>query len=211
MRQESVTALGLGRLYPIVDVHHDGAPQALALAGAVLRAGAPWLQLRCKSIGGAPHLRLAHRLVELAARHGARLIVNDRLDVALLSGAAGVHLGQDDLPLAAARAQAPPELAVGISTHSVDEAIAAERGGASYVGFGPMFATASKRDAQSPRSMAELRALRAAIRLPIVAIGGITEETAPAVLAAGADAVAMIGALAANPDPEVLTRRLLAL
>ena len=200
------------RLYPIVDIGPDESPdRGIAIAGAVLEAGASWLQLRCKARPAESHLRIARTLVAMARRSGAGVIVNDRLDVALLSGAQGVHLGQEDLPLADARRMAPTHLIVGISTHSAAEASAAAAAGADYVGFGPMFPTASKADALSPRLLAELSTARAAIGIPIVAIGGISEATAPRVLAAGADSVAMIGALRAADDPRGLASRLLAL
>jgi thiamine-phosphate pyrophosphorylase len=198
----------LARLYPIIDVRPGREPRALELCDAMLRAGAPWLQLRCKQTGGSLQLRLAQDFVARAARRGARVIVNDRVDVALCSGAAGVHLGQDDLPLAAARRLAP-NLVIGISTHSLAQARAAADAGADYIGFGPMFSTTSKADALSPRPEGELRAVRNAVRIPIVAIGGIGEETAASILQAGADAVAMISALATSENPEALARRLL--
>jgi thiamine-phosphate diphosphorylase len=207
-KEKSALIPELGRLYPILDARAGLESRALELCDAVLRAGAPWLQLRCKQAGGALQLRLAQDVVARAARHGARVIVNDRVDVALCSGAAGAHLGQDDLPLAAARRLAP-NLVLGISTHSVAQARAAAAAGADYIGFGPMFATTSKADALSPRAEGELRAVRDAVRIPIVAIGGIAEETATSILDAGADAVAMIGALATSDDPEALARRLL--
>ncbi len=196
-------------LYPIIDVR--GAEGALPpLARTLLAAGVPWLQLRAKGMPAGPLHALARELVRLAAEHGVKLIVNDRLDVALASGAAGVHLGQDDLPLVAARRVAGDALVIGVSTHDEAEARAAERDGADYVGFGPMFETTSKPDALTPRTLDALRAVRAAIRIPIVAIGGITPERAPAVLDAGADAVAMIRALEEAPDPAALARQLLA-
>lgn len=185
------------------------AQAALALGDELLAAGVPWLQLRCRRIATRDHLDVACDLVARAAPSGARVIVNDRLDVALVAGAAGVHLGQGDLPLAAARRAGGDRLVVGISTHSLAEAECAQAGGADYVGFGPMYPTASKEDALTPRSLDELRRLRATLTIPIVAIGGITEATAADVLAAGADAVAMIGALASASDPRALVSRLL--
>lgn len=195
--------------YPIVDC--ADASTRRALVDALLEAGVPWLQLRCKGTPASSFLAAARALVAAAGAHGARVIVNDRLDVALASGADGVHLGQDDLPLADARRIAGERLVIGVSTHDVAEARAAEDGGADYVGFGPMFPTTSKADAHPQRTLDELARVRAAITIPIVAIGGITEETAPSVLAAGADAVAMIGALSSAPDPRTLAERLLAL
>lgn len=197
-------------LYPILDTTGD-LTALRVLLDALLQARPPWLQLRWKSAPGGPLLALACEVVQRAAETGCRLIVNDRLDVALASGAAGVHLGQDDLPLAAARRVAGDRLVIGVSTHDVAEARAAEDGGADYVGFGPMFATTSKADALTPRTLDGLRAVRAAIRIPIVAIGGIGPASAPPILDAGADAVAMISALAASPDPTDLCARILAL
>lgn len=195
--------------YPIIDTAELTASEPLA--DAILEAGVPWLQLRCKGTPASSFLRTALALVARARRTGARVIVNDRVDVALASGAAGVHLGQDDLPLAAARRIAGDRLVIGVSTHDVAEARAAEDGGADYVGFGPMFATSSKSDAHPQRTLEELARVRAAIDIPIVAIGGITEASAAPVLAAGADTVAMIGTLASAPDPRALAARLLAL
>lgn len=197
-------------LYPIIDTDGPLASCARIVHG-VLEAGVPWLQLRCKGTPASSFLEAASELVRLASTAGVRVIVNDRLDVAMASGAHGVHLGQDDLPLADARRIAGDHLVIGISTHDVAEARAAEDGGADYVGFGPMFATGSKADALTPRTVAGLREVRAAIRIPIVAIGGITADTAQDVLDAGADAVAMIGALASADDPRALAVRLLAL
>ncbi|MBY0276199.1 thiamine phosphate synthase [Candidatus Binatia bacterium] len=181
------------------------------LLDALVQARPPWLQLRWKNAAGGPLLELACEVVQRAAAAGCRVIVNDRLDVALASGAAGVHLGQDDLPLDAARRVAGDRLVIGVSTHDVAEARAAEDGGADYVGFGPMFPTTSKADALTPRTLDGLRAVRAAIRIPIVAIGGIGPASAHAILDAGADAVAMISALATSPDPTELCARILAL
>jgi len=207
-----LTRSSFGRLYPIVDVPvASELSRALALVDALVELRLPWLQLRCKAAPGAAHVAAARAVVTRARRGCTRIVVNDRLDVAAIAGADGVHLGQNDLPLAAARGAARRPIVLGVSTHSVEEARAAAAAGADYIGYGPMFATASKRDALATRSMAELRAVRAAVSLPIVAIGGITEATAGEVLAAGADAVAMIGALAAAPDPGALVKRLLAL
>ena len=127
-------------------------------------------------------------------------MINDRVDVALACGADGVHLGQSDLPLAAARRLLGARRWIGVSTHDVEQARVAAAGGADYVGFGPIFATSTKRTGYSPRGLEGLRQVRAAVTLPIVAIGGIDFDNAAEVIAVGADAVAMISALAASPD-----------
>jgi thiamine-phosphate pyrophosphorylase len=199
-------------LYPIVSLEDASQGLPMPLSEAILEAGIPWLQLRCKAHGAGDQLLLARELVARAARRGTRVIVNDRLDVALASNAAGVHLGQTDLPLVLARRLVGSRrMVIGVSTHSADEARRAEQEGADYIGFGPIFATETKPDALRPRTLEALRMSRAAVHLPIVAIGGITEANAAAVLEAGADSVAMIRELRATPAPEALLRRILAL
>ena len=151
-------------------------------------------------------LRAAERVAALARAAGALFLVNDRPDVARAVDADGVHLGQDDLPVGAARRVLGPDRLVGVSTHDLGEARAAVEAGADYIGVGPIYATASKAKALPARGAGLVAAVRGEVRCPIVAIGGITAETAPAVLAAGADAVAMIGALVRAPDPEAAVR-----
>jgi thiamine-phosphate pyrophosphorylase len=136
-------------------------------------------------------------------------IVNDRLDVALAAGADGVHLGQDDLPLAAARRVAPAGFVIGVSTHNLAQARAAVAGGADYLGFGPCFATATK---ENPDPVVGLDALAEVCRLPapVVAIGGITLDTVGAVARAGAAAAAIIGAVNAADDVTAAARTAIA-
>ena len=208
--------LRLPALYPILDFATEPARAEMAAAGTLARdlcaAGATTMQLRCKVAGGRAMLHLARDLVSMLEPLGGQLIVNDRLDLALLAGAAGVHLGQDDLPLRSARAIAPPGFLIGLSTHDPDEAARAEAEGADYIGFGPMAATGSKSNAlAAPRSLAQLAATRTRVKIPIVAIGGIDLPRVPEILDAGADAVAMIGALARADDPPALVRAVLAL
>ena len=196
-------------LYPIADA--TPGRDVLAVAEAVLAAGARWLQLRAKDARTGELVALARAVKARADAVGARLIINDRADVAELVGAAGVHLGQDDLPPAAARAILGPGRIVGLSTHSIDQVDAAVRAGdIDYVAFGPIFVTASKRNPDPTQGLAGLAAARARCPLPLVAIGGIDQTNVASVLAAGADAVAIIGAIAGAPDPEQATRDLLA-
>lgn len=197
-------------LYLVTDPRQVAARGLAATVEQAVRGGATLVQLRDPDAHGRELVAQARALKALLEPLGIALIVNDRVDVAHAAGADGVHLGQDDLPLADARRLAGDRLVIGISTHDVAEARAAQDGGADYVGFGPMFPTATKADAYPQRTFDELARVRAAITIPIVAIGGISEATAPSVLAAGADAVAMIGALAASDDPRTLVRRLLA-
>lgn len=180
----------------------DRADEALA---RTLAAGACALQVRVKprDRGVDPTelievARLARRICDAA---GIPLIVNDRVDVALVVGADGVHLGQRDLPLGDARRIAGARLWIGVSTHDVEQVRAACAAGADYLGFGPVFPTATKRDPDPVQGVAGLRAaVAAAGPTPIVAIGGITPARAREVYAAGAAAVCAIGAVNDAPD-----------
>ncbi len=195
-------------LYAIVDPLDTGRPPQ-ALAAALLAGGARLLQLRLKSAPARVLLAEARAMRALTRQYGARLIVNDRPDVAAAAAADGVHLGQDDLPLAAARAILPPGTIVGISTHDLEQARLAAQAGADYIAIGPVFSTTTKPDALTPRGLALVGAVRAAVPCPVVAIGGISLERAATVRAAGADAVAMIGALVRAPDPSAAVRAVL--
>jgi len=197
------------RLYLIVDPLDTGR-EPVALARAMLAGGARLLQLRLKTSASGALLAAATTIRELAAAAGATFIVNDRADVAAAAGADGVHLGQDDLPVAAARSILGPRALIGFSTHSESQVVAAGAGGADYLAFGPIYATTSKQAADPVLGCERLAAARRLTSGPLVAIGGITAATAPAVLAAGADAVAVIAAVVRAPDVERATGELLA-
>ena len=201
--------LRLPRLYAIVDPLDTG-HDPVALAAALLAGGARCLQLRWKPAAPRDVLDAARAIRPLAHDAGALFLVNDRPDLAVLAGADGVHLGQDDLPVAAARRVLGPGCIVGISTHDVAQARRAADAGADYVAVGPVYATTSKVNALTPRGPDLVRAARAVVPCPLVAIGGIDVTTAQDVIAAGADAVAMIGALVRAPDPAAAVRGVLA-
>ena len=157
-----------------------------------MRGGAEWLQLRAKSESGAALLELADAVV--AAASGARVIVNDRADIAAMSGAAGVHVGQDDLPVDDARKIVGADAIVGVSTHDPAQVRPALGTSATYVAVGPIFRTGTKDTGYAPRGY-ELIREAAGRGKPIVAIGGITLETAREVISAGAASVAVISDL----------------
>lgn len=204
-----MTALRLPRLYAIVEPLDTGR-SPLELAEAYVVGGARLLQLRWK--GASPHdlYVAALALRDLTRAAGAQLVVNDRPDVAAAADADGVHLGQTDVPVAVARRALGPERWIGVSTHDLEEARRAVADGADYLGVGPVYATTSKAGALPVRGLDLVRAVRAMTDRPLVAIGGITPDTAAGVLAAGADAVAMIGALARAADPAAIVREALA-
>ncbi len=187
-----------------------GGHEPVMLAETMLEAGARIMQLRLKDAPGRDFLAAARAIAEMCRKRGATLIVNDRVDIAILTGAHGVHLGQTDLPLDAARRIIGHDRMIGISTHNLEQARAAEDGGADYIGFGPMYPGGLRNNA-SGKGLDELRVIRAAIKIPIVAIGGITEARVAETLAAGADAVAIITDVVNAPDLGAKVRSILAL
>jgi thiamine-phosphate pyrophosphorylase len=193
-------------LYGMIDLPlSGGAPPAGRLARQLLDGGAQILQLRMKGATAAAMLAVVDELRPLCARREATLIINDRLDVALSGGAHGVHLGQDDIPLADARKLAPAPFLIGISTHNQEQAEAALAGGADYIGFGPCFATTTKENPDPVVGLDRLKRV-CGLSIPVVAIGGITLERVPDIVHAGAAAAAIIAAVNHAPDPTAAAR-----
>lgn len=187
-------------LYAIADTLGRAELSYLTLAEQLCAGGARLIQLRLKDLPSRDFLTLAQQVRAVCHHYGCVLIINDRADIALAVDAEGVHVGQEDLPLAAARKVLGSRKIVGVSTHNPAQAQAADRDGADYIGFGPVFGTTTKATGYSARGLEQLREIRSLVRLPIVAIGGITTDRAPATLAAGADAVAMISDLVLAAD-----------
>ena len=176
--------------------------QPLDLLRAYLDAGATFVQLRAKSLESGAFLELCDAAVSAGLPFGATVIVNDRVDLARLSGAAGAHVGQDDLPPAAARDLLGPAAIIGYSTHSLEQIDAAVCEPVSYIAVGPVFGTRSKDTGYDAVGLDMVRqAARRAGQVPVVAIGGITLDTAASVLDAGAASVAVISDLLATGDP----------
>ena len=175
------------------------------LALACLAGGARLLQVRGKSLSSSELLQVASDVVEMGQRYGAAVIVNDRADIARLSNAAGVHVGQDDLTADDARRIVGPGATVGVSTHTRDQVARAAVSTADYVAVGPVFGTGTKDTGYAAVGL-ELVAAAAVSGRPVVAIGGITLERAESVLAAGATSVAVISDLVSHGDPEARVR-----
>jgi thiamine-phosphate diphosphorylase len=194
-------------LYVIIDPEASRGRDALEVARLALEGGASMLQWRDKRRDKGEQLPDVRAVRELCSRHGALLIVNDHADLAVAAGADGVHLGQKDLPPEAVRGMLPAGSVIGVSTNNVDEARRAQEHGASYVAVGSVFPTASK-EVTRPASPERLAEVKAAVRLPVVAIGGIHEGNIDRVLEAGADAVAVISAVCGADDPREAARRL---
>ncbi len=200
------------RLYPIIDTLGDPQRSHVQLAEQMLQGGVRFVQLRVKDQPTGRVVDMARAVKALTDRCQARLIINDRADIAKLIDAAGVHLGQDDLPAGAAREILGPQKIIGFSTHNAAQADAAARAGfADYIGFGPIYRTTSKERPDPAQGLDGLRLVRSRVRLPVVAIGGITANTMAEVLAAGADAVAMIGDIVRADDIRAKVRDLLRL
>lgn len=185
------------------------APRArlLATVAAAARGGVDAVQIRDRSLPASDLLALAIDAAERTRDTRARILVNDRVDVAVASGADGVHLPQRGLSPTKARAMLLPGQLLGVSVHSLAEALAAQAEGADYVIFGHIFATASHAD-EAPRGVAQLRAVVEALRVPVIAIGGIDARRVAEVMGTGCAGVAVIGAIAGRDDPESATREL---
>jgi len=185
------TRATLPALYTILDPEQIGTSSPDAVLHQLLLGGAKIIQLRAKSMSSQNFIQLAKKSRDLTLSFDCKLIVNDRIDVALGSAADGVHLGQEDLPLEIGR-KLLGEKIVGVSTHSLEQAKEAEANGADYIGFGPIFSTATKNTGYTARGLEMLARIRAAVALPIVAIGGITEANIQQVWGAGAESAAII-------------------
>jgi thiamine-phosphate pyrophosphorylase len=194
------------RLYVLVTESVCKLPWLQAAEQSIL-GGADCLQLREKNLDGGEFLKRARLLVDLCRRHGVLCIINDRPDIALLSDADGVHVGQDDLPVLEVRKILGREKLIGVSTHCMDHATAAKRDGADYLGVGPFFKSGTKpRDFVAGPEYAKEVVQR--IDLPSVAIAGITEENVREVLATGIRAIAVTAAVMGQDDPRAATGRL---
>lgn len=193
-------------LYAIIDASPaDSIPSTLSFAEKLVGGGVRLIQLRSKHASSRQFYDMSRGLVTALA--GSRtlsdlkIIVNDRPDIAAMAGAAGVHVGQDDLPVDAARKICPSPLWVGVSTHNLDQLRVANGTSADYIALGPIFETSTKEDPDPVVGLDFLRAARKLTRKPLVAIGGITVQSAADVFRAGADSVAVISDLRAAADP----------
>lgn len=174
-----------------------------------LAAGVTLVQYRAKAADGGVLYTEACKLKELCDKYSVPLIINDRLDIALAVGAAGVHLGQDDLPCAVARRLLGEDFIIGVSAHNPAEAVQAVSEGADYLGCGAVFGTATKHDV-AKLGLENLRAIRKAVAVPMVGIGGITADNYAEVLATGADGAAIVSGILAQDDISAVVKKLVA-
>lgn len=196
------------RLYAITD--RRALPAGVTLAQAVeaaLDGGVTCLQLREKTASAGEILALARTLLPLCRARRVPLLINDRVDIALAAGADGVHLGQDDLPLPEARALLGPDRILGATAHTVEEALRAQAEGADYLGVGAMFPTGTKTDTV-PTSADTLKAICAAVSIPVVAIGGVNAENLPTLAGTGIAGAAVVSAIFSQSDLTAAARTL---
>jgi thiamine-phosphate pyrophosphorylase len=188
-------------LYLVTDRTLSQGRTTCEIVKAAIAGGVTCVQLREKDCPTREFIAEARLLKDMLCGTSIPLIINDRLDVALAVSAEGLHLGQQDMAIADARRIAGAGLIIGISAESLDDARRAEAEGADYIGISPVFATATKKDAAKPLGLEGVRRIRRAVSLPLVGIGGITVGNAAAVMAAGADGVAVVSAIVAAPCP----------
>jgi len=199
--QKRITSRIDWRLCFIADSEAAAGRDILCLIGEAVKGGATLIQLRGKIWNTREFLDISFKVREMLEAKNVPLIINDRVDIALACGAAGVHLGQEDLPLPYARKILGRNRLIGISVNTPEEAIAAEKKGADYVGAGPVFHTSSKADLQPLLGLEGLKKIRAKVKIPILAIGGIKAGNAAKVISAGADGVAVISAIGVSKNP----------
>ena len=199
-------------VYLVTDESLSASHSTVEIVERAIKGGVDVVQLREKGTSARRRYELGRKVRELTRAADVPLVVNDRIDLAAAIDADGVHLGDDDRPVAVARERLGPEAIVGRSVSTPEAAREAERSGADYLGVGAVYGTSSKETTpeQSNVGLDRVRAIRAATDLPFVGIGGVTPENAADVVAAGADGVAVISAITAAEDPEAATRRLAA-
>jgi len=195
-------------LYVIIDPQVTGGRYPFAIAQAAIQGGARMLQLRDKLRDKGETLPLAHDLQKLCAEAGASLILNDHADVAAIVGAAGLHVGQTDLPVEQARQVLASHQVVGRSNHEIEELVESERMGADHVAFGSIYHTDTKGVGRPPQGIKRLLLARDAAQTPLVAIGGITSENAAPVIEAGVDAICVTAAVGSAAEPEAAAAKL---
>ncbi|AMV73170.1 bifunctional hydroxymethylpyrimidine kinase/phosphomethylpyrimidine kinase [Desulfuromonas carbonis] len=193
----------IGGLYLVTDENHDG--RLLERVFAALKGGTAMVQYRCKA--GNADLEAARAIAAACRDFKVPFLVNDSVELALACDADGVHLGQGDQPAVEARRLLGPGKLLGVSAHTVEQALKAEMQGADYLGVGTIFPTQSKDDAH-PAGLAVLKKIRMAVKIPLIAIGGIAASNCAEVIAAGADGVAVISAVMGDPRPGLAAREI---
>ncbi len=197
-------------LYVVTDPDLSLGRSPVEVAALAYEGGADVVQLRDKHADGGRLLEWAKEIRKIADTNGKMFIVNDRLDIAMLSKADGVHLGQSDIPVSDARELVSPDFLIGVSVKSVEEALEAERNGADYLGL-TVFETRTKADADPAGGLGLLNEIHLSVNIPVVAIGGMSRDNAASVVRAGADGVAFISAVVSKKDIALASKELKAI
>lgn len=195
-------------LYAITDRGLLNGRSEVDAARLCYEGGADVVQLRAKNVDGGELLAIAKEIQQIAEKHCKFFIVNDRVDVAILAGADGLHIGQSDIPVSEARRLCGDDMIIGVSVSTVDEALKAVQDGADYLGIGPVFGTKTKADAGDALGLDAIYDIRKAVDVPIVGIGGINKGNLLDVIHAGADGVAVVSAIMAQKDIRAATHEL---
>ena len=208
LRQDKIQMLT--GLYIVIDTEALKGRDPIKAAQQVIRGGAKTIQFRDKISSNKELLPVAQKLKDLCSQNNVLFIINDHLDLALATDADGLHVGQDDLPVSIARRELPIDKLIGCSAASYDQAIIAVADGADYLGVGSIFPTSSKGDVDIC-GLTVLKQITQMVKIPVVAIGGINKNNIAEVVAAGADAIAVISAVLQAANPEIATRELVGL
>ncbi|MGI6093218.1 MAG: thiamine phosphate synthase [Negativicutes bacterium] len=195
------------RLYLVTDRELVGNKDFYESVEQAISGGVTLLQLREKSASSRDFYFVAKKIKEIAVRFNIPLIINDRLDIALAVDADGLHVGQSDLPVEVVRKLLGPDKVIGVSATNITEALAAEEGGADYLGVGAMFPTGTKSDASSV-SLTEIEEIKQTVKIPVVAIGGINEGNAASVMRTGIDGISVVSAILAKDNPMLAAKKL---
>ncbi len=195
-------------LYLVTDRNILGQRDFYQAVEAALSGGVTLVQLREKETPGCDFYQTAAALKKLTARYNVPLLINDRLDIALAVDADGVHIGQQDLPLPVARKLLGPQKIIGYSVSNLAEALYGEKHGADYLGAGPVYTTTTKEVSIQPLGVEGLRAIKQAVSVPVVGIGGINQENVCEVKKSGADGIAVVSAILGSSDPKKASREL---
>lgn len=187
-------------LYLVTDRDLLGNKDLAVTVEEAIKGGVTLVQIREKNVSTLEFFQLALEIKEITKKHGVPFIVNDRIDIALAVDADGVHIGQEDMPLTVARKMVGPAKIIGVSVSTLEQALAAQREGADYLGIGAVFPTTTKGDANSV-SLKDLQEIKAGITIPIVAIGGINKNNIHNVMETRVDGAAVVSAIIACSDP----------
>ena len=199
----------IGVLHVITDTTLQSKFTHPQLAELAIQGGADTIQFRHKNGTTRELIQIAQQMQTVCASHNVPLIVNDRADIALAVGASGTHFGQDDMPVAIGRKILSTETIIGASARTEEKILEAITEGADYIGFGPIYQTSSKPDAETPKGLERLQRMCEIAKCPVIAIGGITLQTAAEVIYAGAHGIAVISAVCSQPDPLAATQDLM--